>query len=78
MFQIWNVQPNGPIYTRSGNGANWNGNNGSCVWKKIYDTSNKPTPSEIGAIATNNISNQDLVGSDTTPGMNNAICWTYQ
>ena len=48
IFQIWNTQAGGPTYFRSGNGAGWNGG-----WRKVYDTSNKPTPTDIGAAASN-------------------------
>lgn len=44
MFQIWNAQPGGATYFRSGNGSGWS--NG---WRKIYDSAYKPTALEIGA-----------------------------
>lgn len=34
IFQIWNTQPNGPMYTRSCNSAGWN-----VSWKKLFDSS---------------------------------------
>lgn len=46
VFQIWNTQAGGPTYFRSGNSTGWNGG-----WRQVYDTSNKPTPTDIGAAA---------------------------
>ena len=48
VFQIWRSQPSGPTYTRSGNKNGWSGS-----WSKIYDSSNKPTSADIGALQVN-------------------------
>jgi hypothetical protein len=43
VFQIWNAQAGGPTYFRSGNASGWINS-----WRKVYDTSNKPTTDELG------------------------------
>lgn len=42
--QLWFSAPNGAVYHRGANDGGWSG-----TWIKFYDTSNKPTPAEIGA-----------------------------
>lgn len=44
IFQIWNTQSGGVTYFRSGNASGWS--NG---WRKVYDSTYKPTVLEIGA-----------------------------
>lgn len=34
VFQIWNAQPNGPMYTRSCNASGW-----ATSWKRVFDSS---------------------------------------
>lgn len=59
IFQMWRVQISGPTYWRSGNVDGWYG-----TWVKVYDTANKPTPSDIGAAAASHGHNlQDLSGT---------------
>lgn len=43
--QIWKTHSSGPMFIRSGNRNGW-----GQQWTKVYDTANKPTPAEIGAI----------------------------
>lgn len=59
IFQIWRTQSGGPTYWRSGNGSGWSG-----TWAKAYDTSNKPTPADIGAAA----SSHNHAASNITSG----------
>lgn len=42
--QIWKSHASGAMWIRSGNAQGW-----GQVWAKVYDSLNKPTPSEIGA-----------------------------
>lgn len=59
IFQMWHVQTGGPTYWRGGNASGWNG-----TWAKVYDTANKPTPSDIGAATESHTHNlQDLSGT---------------
>lgn len=44
VFQIWNTQPGGPVYTRSGNANGW-----AKSFTMMYDSLNKPTAEEVGA-----------------------------
>ena len=45
IFQTWNCQPGGSTYVRSGNGSSWyNG------WRMLYDTTHKPSASDVGAL----------------------------
>ena len=79
VFQIWNTQSNGPMYTRSGNASGWGRS-----WTKLIDSStigsqtvNKAKyasgQSSTGAV----LRNEALYTSDTTPTANGQINWTY-
>lgn len=79
VFQIWNTQSNGPMYTRSGNTSGWGRS-----WTKLIDSSsigsqtvNKAKyasgQSSTGAV----LRNEALYTSDTTPTANGQINWTY-
>lgn len=79
VFQIWNTQSNGPMYTRSGNASGWGRS-----WAKLIDSSsigsqtvNKAKyasgQSSTGAV----LRNEALYSSDTTPTTNGQINWTY-
>lgn len=43
--QLWFTAPSGAVYHRGANASGWNG-----TWIRFYDTVNKPTPEEIGAV----------------------------
>ena len=58
-FQLWRDQAGGATYWRNGNSSGWNG-----TWRKVYDTANKPTPSDIGAVAK---SGDEMTGTLKTP-----------
>lgn len=79
VYQIWNTQSNGPMYTRSGNASGWGRS-----WTKLIDSStigsqtvNKAKyasgQSSTGAV----LRNEALYTSDTTPTANGQINWTY-
>lgn len=79
VFQIWNSQNAGPLYTRSGNASGWGRS-----WTKLIDSStigsqtvNKAKyasgQSSTGAV----LRNEALYTSDTTPTANGQINWTY-
>ena len=79
VFQIWNSQNAGPLYTRSGNASGWGRS-----WTKLIDSSsigsqtvNKAQyasgQSSTGAV----LRNEALYTSDTTPTANGQINWTY-
>lgn len=44
--QIWQARAGGAMYIRSGNADGWGQS-----WAKVYDTRNKPTPAELGAVS---------------------------
>lgn len=52
--QIWKTHSSGPMFIRSGNRNGW-----GQQWTKLYDTANKPTPAEIGAIPIINAESSD-------------------
>ena len=79
VYQIWNTQSNGPMYTRSGNASGWGRS-----WTKLIDSSsigsqtvNKAKyasgQSSTGAV----LRNEALYSADTTPTTNGQINWTY-
>lgn len=79
VYQIWNTQSNGPMYTRSGNASGWGRS-----WTKLIDSSsigsqtvNKAKyasgQSSTGAV----LRNEALYSADTTPATNGQINWTY-
>lgn len=61
IFQLWHTAPTGAIYHRGGNGSGWNG-----TWTKIYDTNNKPTAAEVGAVPTTRKVNGKALSNDIT------------
>ena len=72
VFQIWNTQSNGPMYTRSGNASGWGGS-----WKRYYtegEVNNLLAAKQNAstAITTGNIGSQTVnkakYASVTTPG----------
>ena len=79
VFQIWNTQSNGPMYTRSGNASGWGRS-----WTKLIDSSSigsqtvnkaKYASGQSGTGAV--LRNEALYTSDTTPTANGQINWTY-
>lgn len=62
IFQMWHSQTSGPTYWRGGNADGWYG-----TWNKVYDTANKPTPSDIGAVKK---SGDTMTGDLTTTAVN--------
>lgn len=56
--QLWFSAPNGAVYHRGANSSGWSG-----TWTKFYDTSNKPTPAEIGAATSSHTHNSITDGT---------------
>lgn len=70
VFQIWNTQSNGPMYTRSGNASGWDRS-----WTKLIDSSsigsqtvNKAKYASITAPGTASLKNIKAGTSDLTAG----------
>lgn len=70
VFQIWNTQSNGPMYTRSGNASGWGRS-----WTKLIDSSsigsqtvNKAKYASITAPGTASLKNIKAGTSDLTAG----------
>ena len=70
VFQIWNTQSNGPMYTRSGNASGWGRS-----WAKLIDSSsigsqtvNKAKYASITAPGTASLKNIKAGTSDLTAG----------
>lgn len=70
VFQIWNCQNSGPVYTRSGNASGWSGS-----WKKLIDSSsigsqtvNKAKYASITAPGTASLKNIQASTTDLTAG----------
>ena len=70
VFQIWNTQSNGPMYTRSGNASGWGRS-----WTKLIDSSsigsqtvNKAKYASITAPGTASLKNIQASTSDLTAG----------
>ena len=79
VFQIWNTQSNGPMYTRSGNASGWGRS-----WTKLIDSSsigsqtvNKAKYASGQSSTAPVLRNEALYTSDTTPTANGQINWTY-
>lgn len=64
VFQIWNCQPSGPTYLRSGNASGWAFAD-SGYWRKIYDTANKPSASDVGAASSSHNHSASNITSGT-------------
>ena len=71
VFQIWRCLNAGPTYWRSGNASGW-----GSTWNKVYDTANKPTAADVGAVAK---SGDTMTGELILPRLNVANSdWAQQ